>query len=142
MEVQFRRFDAAAVNYSTSAYDPIVTPRWTPGKKEMQLVLRTEIPGLDIYYTFDNTWPDKFLDQYLGEALEIPKDADTFRAVAYKNGKKVGTTTSFSINNLYDRLPAPMRSEERRVGKAGARTRRTRWPPYPLKKNTTADTTP
>src|SRR3546814_17735526 len=42
MEVQFRRFDAAAVNYSTSAYDPIVTPRWTPGKKEMQLVLRSE----------------------------------------------------------------------------------------------------
>lgn len=108
MEVQFKRFEAAEINYSRSAYDPVVTPKWGPGKKDMLITLNTEIPGTDIFYTFDNTWPDKFLDQYLGEPLSIPKDADTFRVTTYKDGKKVGKTISFKISELWGKLPAPM----------------------------------
>ncbi|HYH56936.1 MAG TPA: family 20 glycosylhydrolase, partial [Anseongella sp.] len=108
MEAHFRRFDAAEVNYSRSAYDPIVTPRWSPDKKELLITLSTEIPGMDIFYTFDGTWPDKFLDQYLGEALKVPRDADTFRVVTYKDGKPAGKTLSYKISELYGKLPAPM----------------------------------
>jgi len=108
MEAQFKRFDAAEINYSRSAYDPIVTPRWAPGKKDILIALDTEIPGLEIYYSFDGTWPDNFLDQYLGEPLRVPKGADTFRVTTYKNGTKVGKTISFRISELWGKLPAPM----------------------------------
>ena len=43
-------------------------------KGELQVELSTEVEGLDIYYSFDNSQPDDFYPKYTSP-LQIPKEA-------------------------------------------------------------------
>ena len=44
-------------------YDPIFNASETADEK-LQIELSTEIDGLDIYYSFDNSFPDNFYPKY------------------------------------------------------------------------------
>jgi hexosaminidase len=67
--------------------------------------LDTEIDDLDIYYTFDNIYPDLHSSKYnRSEKLNIPKDADTFSAVTYHNNKQVGRIITVSLKKLEERV--------------------------------------
>ena len=57
VEGQFARFDAADVNYSRAMYDALV--RTSKKGEKLVLTLESEVPGLDIYYTIDDTMPDQ-----------------------------------------------------------------------------------
>lgn len=102
-EYQLQRLNAAGVNYATSFYDAIITThRDESGKLLIQL--DTELEGLQLYYTFDNTYPDEYATGYnKGDTISIANDADMLRVVTYQNGKQVGRIITISIEALEKR---------------------------------------
>src|SRR5207248_7240836 len=77
VEKHFERFDVAELKYAPSMYDPEFTAGRT-ADKQLKIELSTEVPELDIYYTFDNSFPDRFYPKYT-EPLIAPKDAVTLK---------------------------------------------------------------
>lgn len=103
MESHFSRLDAAGINYSRSDYDPIISPRWKTWG-HIVVTLSTEIPGLDFYYTFDDTYPDQHSLKYDGKELSFPKGASHLNVITYKNAKPAGRMIRISKEQLEERL--------------------------------------
>ena len=101
VEQQFERFDRSGVNYARSIYDPIIYPH---GDKERQLkiAMKTEIEGLSLFYTFDNTIPDIYSNMYT-DTLSIPKNASMLRVAAYKGQEQAGRLIDITIDALKKR---------------------------------------
>ena len=98
MEVQFKRFDAAEINYAKSAFDPVIRVNKNNAGNYL-ISVTSEINGLDIYYSFEGPDPDNFYPLY-SQPLEIPKGADTFKAVTYRNGKQIGKIVTLKIKDI------------------------------------------
>jgi hexosaminidase len=103
-EFQLGRLTKQHINYARSFYDAIIIP--SKDKNGNLLIgLDTEIAGMQIYYTFDNTYPDNYGPLYhQGEKLTIPKDADTFRVITYQDGKPVGRIITVPLADLAKRV--------------------------------------
>ena len=102
MEQHFKRFDLEEVKYSPALYDPFFTPV-KDAKGNLNIQLGTEIEGLDIYYTFDNSFPDRFYPKYTA-TLVPPTDATTLRVMTYKGNQPVGRLVTMPIKELEKRL--------------------------------------
>jgi hexosaminidase len=103
VEEGFHRLDAEQVKYSTSLFDPIITPKKDPAAFDSITVdLATEVNGLDLYYSFDNSNPDNFYPRYTG-TLTIPRDASWLKVVSYRNGKPIGRQINVTIGELQRR---------------------------------------
>lgn len=107
VEKHFVRADQAEIKYARSMYNAIVTPYLLDGK--LLVELDSEIAGTDIYYTFDNTDPDKFTPKYT-EPLSIPKDATWLRIVTYRDGKPVGKVITLTTKELARRAESDKRT--------------------------------
>ena len=101
VQKQFPRFDAAEIKYAPSLYDPIINVSKTDSGT-IKIDLSTEIKGLDIYYSFDNSFPDNFYPKYT-TPLVPPKDAVMIRVVTYRGKEQVGRMISASIADLEKR---------------------------------------
>lgn len=99
---QLPYLDAAQVKYAPSMFDPRVAVRKI--NEELKIVLSTEIPGLDLYFAFDGTNPDKYYPKYKGTPLAIPKGASQIRVITYKEGKPVGRQINYPIKVLKQRM--------------------------------------
>jgi len=100
--MQFKRLDAAQVNYARTMYDVAMTPvRGASGKPAIRM--STEITGDAIYYTFDGTNPDTFTTKYAGEPVPIPGDAWIVKAIAYRNGQPSGRELTLTVKDLLAR---------------------------------------
>ena len=108
VEQQFKRYDIREINYSRSMYDPIFT--CTNNNGEPLISLSTEIEGLDIYYSFDNSFPDRFYPKY-SSPLTPPKDAVQLRTIVYKGNQPIGRMITMPIDEINKRTgikkPAP-----------------------------------
>ncbi len=102
VEKHFVRADEAGVNYARSMYNTIITPRKS-GEGAMEITLGAELPDTDIYYTFDNTDPDRFSPRY-ESPLRVPKDATWLRVVTYRDGKPCGKVITVSIQDLEGKI--------------------------------------
>lgn len=102
MEAHLARYDVGNVNYARSVYDAVIMPTKKTADKPMRITLTTELEHLDIYYTFDGTFPDHFSSKYT-DTLNIPKGADTFRMITYRNNKPIGKMITVSIKELEKR---------------------------------------
>lgn len=102
MEKQFARYDMAQVNYARSAYDPIIKSVRDTVHKAVRIALHTEIKKLDVYYTFDNTYPDNFSAKYK-DTLSVPIGADHLRVQTYRNNKPIGKIITIPIKELEKR---------------------------------------
>jgi len=100
-EQHFKRNDIAEVKYSPAVYDPYFTATKS-GDNDLKIELATEAPGLDIYYSFDNTFPDHFYPKYT-QALTPPKDAVMLRVITYKGKEPVGRMITVPIEELKKR---------------------------------------
>lgn len=100
-EDHFDRFDASETKYSRSMYDPIFTAKKTADNK-LQITLESEMDGLDIFYTFTETEPDKFYPKY-EQPLSVPKDASNLRVITYRDGEQVGKLIVMPIAELNKR---------------------------------------
>jgi len=78
-------------------YNAIVTPFEDDGT--FKIKLDTEIEDLTIYYTFDNTDPDHYSQQY-ENPLSIPKNATGLRVITYIDEKPVGKVITIEIDEL------------------------------------------
>jgi hexosaminidase len=100
-EKHFERFDVAEKKYSRGVYDPIFEVGRT-ADKQLKIDLSTEVEGLDIYYSFDNTFPDRFYPKYT-KALVPPKDAVMLKVITYKGKEPVGRMITMPIEELNKR---------------------------------------
>ena len=101
VENHFARANEAQVKYAPSVYDPIITAS-KGGDGKLKIELASEAPGLDIYYTFDNSFPDKFYPKYT-TPLTPPKDAVQLKVVTYKGSQPVSRTIAIPIEELQKR---------------------------------------
>jgi hexosaminidase len=100
VEDQFIRADIAEINYSRAVYDAIITPVRKDNK--MWLELDTEVPGLDIYFTIDETMPDSHSTKYT-QSFALPDEAVTLRVITYRNGKPIGHLITLKPDELRKR---------------------------------------
>ena len=101
VESHFDRLEAAGVKYSPAMYDPI----FEVSKKDTATIivkLSTEIDGLAIHYSFDNSFPDNFYPEYTSP-LTVPKDASFLKVITYRNNKPVGRMMVMPIAELKKR---------------------------------------
>ena len=101
VENQFKRFDVSETKYSPSVYDPIFNVSNTDDK-QLKVELSTEPKGLDIYYTFDNTFPDRFSPKYT-EPVTVPKESVMLKVITYKGKNPVGRLIYMPIEELQKR---------------------------------------
>jgi len=103
-EAHLKRFEERDINFARSFYDPIIHPVLdTMGT--LTIKLSAELEDLELFYSFDNTYPDHHSPKYRdGEELHIPADADTFRVISYRSGKPVGRIITIPLEELRKRI--------------------------------------
>ena len=100
MEYQFDRLDKLGINYSRSAFDPIISMIEDNGKKKISI--KTEINGLQVFYSFDESFPDRTYPFY-SKPIDIPNGASRIRAISLRNNKKVSKVISIDLKELAKR---------------------------------------
>lgn len=100
-EQHFDRFNAAQIKYSPSMYDPLVKASFA-ADSTLKLDCSTELEGLDIYYSFDNSFPDNYYPRYT-QTLMTPKDASTFKVVTYRGKEQIGRMIVIPVTDLQKR---------------------------------------
>jgi hexosaminidase len=101
VEKHFERFDVAQTKYAPSMYDPIfkVTKKGTEG---IVVEMSTEVEGLDVHYSFDNSFPDNFYPKY-SKPIEVPLDAAAMKVITYRDGKPLGRMITIKRDELNKR---------------------------------------
>jgi hexosaminidase len=102
VQKQFPRFDVAQIKYAPSMYDPIFNVSKTDSGT-IKIDLSTEIKGLDIYYSFDNSFPDNFYPKYT-IPLVPPKDAVMLKVITYRGKEPIGRMISVPVSDLQKRV--------------------------------------
>jgi hexosaminidase len=102
VEAHFPRLDASKTKYAPSMYDPDFKVA-KKAKDQLEVTLTTELEGLDIHYSFDNSFPDEFYPKY-EKPLLVPKDASLLKLISYRNGKQVGRMIIMPIEELKKRV--------------------------------------
>jgi len=101
VETNFGRMDIEQVKYARAMFDPIFNTK-KDAKDSLLVELSTEVEGLDIYYSFDNSHPDNFYPKY-STPLSIPKEAVMLKVVTYRGGKQIGRQIDMPISELHRR---------------------------------------
>lgn len=83
----FERFDIENISISKAIYEPEILVSQKDGKHYLEL--KSYIPGSEIYYSLDNTYPVKFSKKYTGAVL-IPEGNLSLRVQNYKDGREIG----------------------------------------------------
>ncbi|WP_256012357.1 beta-N-acetylhexosaminidase [Desertivirga xinjiangensis] len=102
LEEHLPRLDSANVNYSKAFYEPII--RAAKAGDSLKVDISNEIGGLRVFYSFDDTDPDRFYPEYRGVPLEIPKGAHHIRVVSYKGRKQMGRIINLPLAELNKRI--------------------------------------
>jgi hexosaminidase len=102
VEKHFARLAEAEIKYAPGVYDPSFDARQSP-TGQVIVELTNEIPDLDIYYSFDNSFPDRFYPKYTAPLL-VPKDATQLRVITYRGKEPIGRMVTMPIGELQQRL--------------------------------------
>ncbi|TAN16635.1 MAG: beta-N-acetylhexosaminidase [Chitinophagaceae bacterium] len=102
-QYRFKYMDVAQVKYAKSQYDPVITGVKGPDDS-LEVKITTQMPGLDIYYRFDETNPDNFSPKYDGSPLQIPKGASMIKVISYLNGKPAGDQINCPLSEVAKRM--------------------------------------
>lgn len=102
VEAHFNRFDEGEIKYAPSMYDPDFKVSKNE-KGELVVTLTTELEGLDIYYSFDNSYPDRYYPKYTGP-LTVPVDASLLRVITYRGKQPVGRMNNMPVETLKKRV--------------------------------------
>ncbi len=102
VENNFGRMDLQNVKYARTMFDPVFGVGKDPSDS-LLITLSTEIKGLDIHYSFDNSHPDNFYPVYK-EPLLVPKDAVMLKVITYRGNQVMGKQIDMPIAELKRRL--------------------------------------
>ena len=103
VEDHFGRFLQADRKYAPSMYDPEIKVSMNP-KGALLLDFETEIDGLTVHYSFDNSFPDYHYPAYGRTSIPVPVDAAPLKVVTYRAGKQVGRMMTISVEELRKRV--------------------------------------
>jgi hexosaminidase len=101
-ENHFSRLDSMKVNYAVSMYDPIIQVKKNAAG-QLVIELATEMNGLDLHYTLDNSIPNQYHTKYAGP-IELTPDVDYFKVTSYRNGKPAGRLIILKREDLAKRI--------------------------------------
>ena len=90
------------VKYAPSMYDPDFIPSLN-ADSTLKITLKNEVNGLEIHYSFDNSYPDKFYPVYTAP-LSVPNYATQIKVITYRNGKPIGRMISMPLDELKKRV--------------------------------------
>jgi hexosaminidase len=96
------RYDIAQKKYATCHNDAIIDSRLSKDGR-LQVDLSTEVNGLQLYYSFDNTFPDNFYPTYPGGPLFPPEECSMMRVVTYRGKQQVGKMITITREELMKR---------------------------------------
>jgi hexosaminidase len=99
-ENQFMRFDVANLKVSKAIFDAIVTTK-KDGEK-LICEMTSDMQGVDIFYTIDDSFPDKFSPKFT-TSIEIPKGDITLKVITLRNGQPLGRMLSIPRAELEKR---------------------------------------
>jgi hexosaminidase len=102
VESNFGRMDIQNIKYAKTMFDPIFQVS-KDARDSLVITLSTEIKGLDIHYSFDNSHPDNFYPVYK-EPLEVPKDAVMLKVITYRGNQALGKQIDMPVAELKKRL--------------------------------------
>ncbi|HEY4967670.1 MAG TPA: family 20 glycosylhydrolase [Puia sp.] len=105
VEYNFRRMDLQNVKYAKTLFDPIFQVG-KDSRDSLLITLSTEIEGLTIHYSFDNSHPDNFYPVY-SQPLLVPKDAVMLKVITYRGNQPMGKQIDMPIAELKRRLTKP-----------------------------------
>jgi hexosaminidase len=100
-EQHFKRLDIAETKYAPSVYDPIFNVKRS-ADRNLSISLSTEVEGLDMYYSFDNSFPDHFYPKYT-TPLVPPIDAKVLKVITYRGKTPIGRMMNMPIEELEKR---------------------------------------
>ena len=100
-ESHFQRFDVANLKVSKAVYDAIITP--TKDGEKLICEMGNDLKGIDIFYTTDNSFPDKFSLKYT-TPIEVPTGPVTLKVATYRNGQPLGRMLSIPRVDLEKRV--------------------------------------
>jgi hexosaminidase len=110
VENNFGRMDLQDVKYSRTMFDPIFTVSKAPNDS-LLITLKTEVQGLDIHYSFDNSHPDQFYPVYT-QPLLVPKDAVMLKVITYRGREKMGKQIDMPVAELKRRLSGAKKNDD------------------------------
>lgn len=102
VEAQFDRFNVADKKFASSIYEADIKVK-KDANGNLSLDLPTEIEGLNVHYSFDNSFPDAYYPKYEGKSISVPRDATTVKLQSYRNGKPIGRIIITTIEDLKKR---------------------------------------
>ncbi len=102
VEKHFERYDIAGIKYAPSMFEPLVKVS-KDSNGVLKVDFENEIDGLDVYYSFDNSFPDNFYPRYDSKPVPVPKDAAALKTITYRNGKPIGRLITISRADLEKR---------------------------------------
>ncbi len=94
--------DAAGIKYARSCFNPILVPKRTQGG-DITISMTSEISGLDLYYTFDQTNPDATYPKWDGTPVKFPMGANQINVIAYRDGHPIGVQIGVKKDDLVKR---------------------------------------
>lgn len=100
VEKQMERLDEAEIKYARTMYEPIFGVSMEGDK--IKVSLTTEIEGIDVHYSWDESHPDRYYQKYAAPLI-VPSDALTLKLVTYHNGKQVGRQINMPVEELKKR---------------------------------------
>lgn len=101
VEAHFDRMDMRQIKYSRAMFDPIINVKKN-NKDGLLIELSSEVEGLDIHYSFDNSHPDNFYPKYAGP-LTVPKGSSMLKVITYRDGKPIGRQIDMPLAELKKR---------------------------------------
>jgi hexosaminidase len=104
VEYNFERMDIRQVKYARAMFDPIFVVK-KDERDSVLIELSTEVEGLDIHYSFDNSHPDNFYPKYQ-KTLTIPKEAQVLKVVTYRNGVVMSRQIDMPVKEIRRRAAA------------------------------------
>jgi hexosaminidase len=102
VENNFGRMDLQNVKYARTLFDPIFAVS-KDASDSLVITLSTEVQGLDIHYSFDNSHPDNFYPVYK-QPLLVPKDAVMLKVITYRGNQVMGKQIDMPVAELKKRL--------------------------------------
>jgi hexosaminidase len=109
VENNFGRMDIQNVKYARTMFDPIFAVS-KDANDSLLITLSTEVEGLDIHYSFDNSHPDYFYPVYK-QPLSVPKDAVMLKVITYRGMEVMGKQIDMPVAELKARLNKTRRED-------------------------------
>jgi hexosaminidase len=100
VENEFRRFDAAGINYAKSMYNVSILPSYDSANKSVVVKLADQTQLYPIFYTLDGSVPTPASKRY-GQPFKIKKKA-VVKTATFDGARQLGkvNTDTFSIHSI------------------------------------------